>query len=199
MNGGQNFGTVNQQQNNNCDVLTGDLQQQLHLHQNQQVHQHLALPSNQQNHQQLQLQESASSPLLMLEDRGSNLEQAGPQLQLPGAPPLAPTDQQQSAPVRQAQSLLSKAGNSGQSVVAEPGISSAPSAARFAPRRATSANRSQSRCRNSSRGKRRRGQHGLAPDSASTAGSDLDLTDVSSTSDDDPSSIRQGREPHSSM
>jgi hypothetical protein len=206
--GDANFGTVNQQQtnNNNCDVLTGDLQQQLHLHQHQQVeyhqHQHVApLASHQHNPQQLQLQDSASSPLLMLEDRGSNLEQAGPPRQLLlGAPPLAPTDQQQSAPVRQDQSLLGKAGNSGQSVVAEStSINSAPSETRFVPRRATSVNRSQSRSRtSSSHGKRGRRQNGLSADaSSSTAGLAFQLTDVSSSSDDDQSlSKRQRREPH---
>jgi hypothetical protein len=203
MNGGQNFGTVNQQQNNNCDVLTGDLQQQLHLHQHQQVehHQHLALPPNQHN-PQLQIQDSASSPLLMIEDRGSNLEQAGPPQQLLlGAPPLAPADQQQPAPVRQDQSLLGKAGNSGQSAVAEStGINSAPSDARFAPRRATSVNRSPSHSRTSSSSRRKRGrrENGISADaSSSTAGHESQLTEVSSSSDDDLSfSNRQGGEFH---
>jgi hypothetical protein len=200
MNGGQNFGTVNQQQNNNCDVLTGDLQQQLHLHQHQQVeyHQHnqLVAPPASHQHDVLKLQpQNSANPQqqLLIEDRGSG--EAGSQLLLLGAPPSAPADQQQPAPVQQTHDP-GKAGSPGSPVVVESGINSTPSRLAHNPRRATSLDRStsQSRPRASQRSKRKRGKHGLV-DSHSASGTDVEPTTDPSYSDNDNSSCWKGEPP----
>jgi hypothetical protein len=205
MNGGQNFGTVNQnfgtvnqQQNNNCDVLTGNLQQTQQL----EYHQHLQIapsPNQHNNNQQLQIQDSAAPPRLMIEDARHG--RADPTVLLLGAPPSAQTDnEQQSAQVRQDQSLLGKAGNSGTSpVVVSSGDLLTPSAASLASHEAPSLNRacSQNRERSTRRAKRKRQGHGLVT-SSSAAGSVINSdSEVNPSSGDDNSSSPASGKHHS--